>query len=85
VSPTPAAAQRLQAALFDEDRIEVPVLTFPVAAACQPGGGPTTAIVRISAQRYNRSSEYTALATGLADRVRAPRSARSLLGRLRGR
>jgi isopenicillin-N epimerase len=85
VSPTPAAAQRLQAQLFDEDRVEVPVLTFPVRAACQPGGGPTTAIIRISAQRYNRPSEYAALASGLADRVRAPRSARSLLGRLRGR
>ena len=85
VSPTPAAAQRLQAQLFDEDRIEVPVLTFPVRAACQPGGGPTTAIIRISAQRYNRPEEFAALATALADRVRAPRSARSLLGRLRGR
>ncbi len=85
VSPTPAAAQRLQAALFDEDRIEVPVLTFPVRAAYQPGGGPSHVIVRISAQRYNRPEEYAALAERLAARVRAPRSARSLLGRLRGR
>jgi isopenicillin-N epimerase len=85
LSPTPAAASRLQAALFDEDRIEVPVITFPVRAACQPGGGPSTALVRISAQRYNRPEEYVALAARLAARVRGARSARSLLGRLRGR
>jgi isopenicillin-N epimerase len=85
LSPTPEAAQRLQAALFDEDRIEVPVITFPVKAACQPGGGPATALVRISAQRYNRPEEYVALAARLAARVRGARSARSLLGRLRGR
>ena len=85
LSPTPAAAQRLQAALYDEDRIEVPVITFPAKAACPPGEGPSQVIVRVSAQRYNRPEEYAALAASLAARVRAPRSARSLLGRLRGR
>ena len=83
VSPTPAAAQRLEAALFDEDRIDVPVLTFPVKAGWQPGSGPTTAIIRISAQRYNRPAEYAVLAERLAARVRE-RSPRSLLARLRG-
>jgi isopenicillin-N epimerase len=85
VGPTVAAAQRLQAALFDEDRIEVPVLTFPVRAACPPGGGPALTLVRLSAQRYNRPEEYARLAERLAARVLGPRSPRSLLGRLRGR
>jgi pilus assembly protein TadC len=83
VAPTAAAAEQLQAALFDEDRIEVPVLVFPVRAAVGAGGGPAQALVRISAQRYNRPEEYAWLAERLAARVRAARSPRSLLGRLR--
>jgi isopenicillin-N epimerase len=84
VAPTAAAAARLQAALFDEDRIEVPVLTFPVPAACPPGAGPAQTLVRISAQRYNRPEEYARLGERLAARVHGARSPRSLLGRLRG-
>jgi isopenicillin-N epimerase len=84
VAPHEAAAERLQSTLFDEDRIEVPVLTFPVRAAVQPGAGPTQVLVRISAQRYNRADEYARLAERLAARVRE-RSPRSLLARLRGR
>jgi isopenicillin-N epimerase len=84
VAPNEAAVERLQAALFDEDRIEVPVLTFPVRAAVPPGGSPVDALVRISAQRYNEPGEYARLAERLAARVRE-RSPRSLLGRLRGR
>ena len=83
VAPTAASAQQLQAALFDEDRIEVPVLAFPVRAAEGPGEGPSQTLVRISAQRYNRPEEYAWLAERLAARVRAARSPRSLLGRLR--
>ena len=83
VAPTAFSAQQLQAALFDEDRIEVSVLVFPVRAAVEAGGGPAQALVRISAQRYNRPEEYAWLAERLAARVRAARSPRSLLGRLR--
>ncbi len=83
VAPTEAAARRLQATLVDEDRIEVPVLAFPVRAAIPPGGGPSQILVRISAQRYNRPEEYERLAERLATRVRSARSPRSLLGRLR--
>lgn len=83
VVPTAAAAEQLQAALLDEDRIEVPVLVFPVRAAVEVGGCPAQALVRISAQRYNRPEEYAWLAERLAARVRAARSPRSLLGRLR--
>ncbi len=83
LSPTAAAAIRLQAALFDEDRIEVQVVAFPVAAAIEPGAEPETLLVRASAQRYNRPEEYAYLAESLARRLRERSSPRALLGRLR--
>jgi isopenicillin-N epimerase len=83
VAPTTGAARALQAALLDEDRIEAPVFAFPVPAAIPAGSGPSTAILRVSAQWYNRPEEYEALAASLARRLRTARSPRSLLGRLR--
>lgn len=83
LSPTPDAARRLQRQLFDEERIEVAVMAFPVAAALAPGAGPSAALVRISAQRYNTLDEYSALASALATRLLVPARPRSLLGRLR--
>jgi isopenicillin-N epimerase len=83
IALTRAAARALQAALFDEDRIEVPVYPFPAPAALEADSGPSTVILRISAQRYNRPEEYDALAASLAKRLRAASSPRSLLGRLR--
>lgn len=83
LAPTPAAAASLQAALLDEERIEVPVFPFPVPAALSSGARASTAILRVSAQRYNQPDEYQVLATSLARRLRAARSPRSLLGRLR--
>jgi isopenicillin-N epimerase len=83
LAPTVAAAERLQASLFDEERIEVPVTIFPVPAAVAAGAGPEQALVRISAQRYNRVEEYARLAESLARRLRGPSSPRALLGRLR--
>jgi isopenicillin-N epimerase len=83
VAPNAAAAQRLQALLFDEDRIEVPVIAWPVKAALAPGAAPSRTLIRISAQRYNRPEEYEWLADRLSTRLRE-RSPRSLLGRLRG-
>ena len=84
IAPTEAAAERLQAQLHDEDRIEVPIAVTPVPAARGEGAGTPQAVVRISAQHYNRPAEYAYLAERLATRVKAARSARSLLGRLRG-
>jgi isopenicillin-N epimerase len=83
LAPTRAAAERLQTALFDEERIEVPITIFPVRAAVEAGAGPEQALVRISAQRYNRTEEYARLAESLARRLRGPASPRALLGRLR--
>jgi isopenicillin-N epimerase len=83
VAPNEAAAGRLQAALYDEDRIEVPVLVFPVRAAIDAGDGRAQVLVRVSAQRYNRADEYAWLAERLDARVRGSRGARSLISRLR--
>ena len=85
LAPTGPAAARLQAALYDEDRIEVPIIAWPVAAARGPGDGPAAALVRISAQRYNHLDEYTRLAEILARRLGEPQEhgLRSLMGRLR--
>ena len=80
-----SAAERLQAQLFDEDRIEVPVFPFPVPAAAAPGGSPSAALIRVSAQRYNVAEEYDALAASVARRLREASSPRSLLGWLRRR
>ncbi len=85
MAPTVAAAARLQAALYDEDRIEVPVLTFPVRGALGPGESPTSVLVRISAQHYNQPDEYARLGERLAARLLGPSSPRTLLGRLRHR
>ena len=83
VPPTEEAARRLHDALFEEERIEVPVFAFPVPAAREAGAAPTMAILRLSAQHYNRPDEYEALATTLAARLRGPAHPRSLFGRLR--
>jgi isopenicillin-N epimerase len=83
IAPTRAAAERLQAELWDEERIEVPIVPFPVPAALPPGEGPSQVLVRVSAQRYNHPDEYSALAESLERRLRQAGSTRSLLGRLR--
>ncbi len=83
IAATDAATRELQAALLDEDGIEVPVLPFPVPAALADGATASQAVVRLSAQRYNRPDEYARLAERVGARVKAARSPRSLLGRLR--
>jgi isopenicillin-N epimerase len=83
LAPTGGAAERLGELLFAEERIEVAVMTWPVRAALEPGEAPAAVLLRISAQRYNRSDEYTFLADSLTRRLRGPSSPRSLLGRLR--
>lgn len=69
--PGEREAERLQHVLADEDRIEVPIVPWPVRAARPPGSPPRMNLVRISAQRYNRLAEYERLGDVLADRFRA--------------
>ncbi|MCX4241153.1 aminotransferase class V-fold PLP-dependent enzyme [Paraliomyxa miuraensis] len=58
--PTSALyADPLQIALFEEDRIEVPIPPWP---------GPPQRLVRISAHLYNDEAEYRALARALVRR-----------------
>lgn len=64
-------AERLQRALADVDRIEVPIVSWPVRAARARGAAPAANLVRISAQRYNRLAEYERLGDVLADRMRS--------------
>lgn len=49
--------QALQDALLEQYQIEVPVVPYPT---------PSSRLVRISAQLYNRLEQYTALATAIA-------------------
>ena len=54
--------------LAEEERIEVPIVAFPVRAALAPGARPTHNLLRISAQRYNVRSDYERLAEALIRR-----------------
>jgi isopenicillin-N epimerase len=62
--------------LAAEDRIEVPLVAFPVRAAREPGAGPTATLLRISAQRYNELGDYERLADALVRRGLAAAQAR---------
>jgi isopenicillin-N epimerase len=65
-----AAAERLTRATAAEDHIEVPVGPFPVRAARPtPDAPPSSALLRISAQRYNEPSDYDRLAQALVARL----------------
>jgi hypothetical protein len=61
------AANALAHSLADEERIEVPIVVFPVRAARQPDAPPTI-LVRNSAQRYNEPADYERLADALVRR-----------------
>lgn len=61
-------ANAIAHSLAREERIEVPIVAFPVRAARQPGAGPTANLLRISAQRYNEPADYELLAEGLVRR-----------------
>lgn len=72
-----AATDPLQAALFEEHRIEVPIMTWPVAAALDDGAGDgrraVTRLLRVSAQAHNRVEDYEQLAVALRGLRSGPR------------
>ena len=55
-------ASRLQRALYDEDRIQVPIVPWPA---------PPARLVRITAHLYNEVAEYEALGRALVTRLDA--------------
>ena len=65
-------ANAIARSLAAEDRIEVPLLAFPVTAARGDGngahGGVRHTLLRVSAQRYNERGDYERLADALARR-----------------
>jgi isopenicillin-N epimerase len=61
-------ANELAHSLASEERIEVPIVAFPVRAARGPGAPPTMNLVRVSAQRYNEAGDYERLAEALSRR-----------------
>jgi isopenicillin-N epimerase len=58
--------------LFEEHRIEVPVTSWPVAAALGPDERPRSRLLRISAQAYNDHAQYERLADALRSMSAAP-------------
>jgi isopenicillin-N epimerase len=65
-----AAAEALGRALETEDGIQVPVGGWPARAARDPRApAPAAVLIRISAQRYNESSDYERLAAALVRRL----------------
>jgi isopenicillin-N epimerase len=66
---TDGAADALNASLYAEDAIEVPVTGWPVLAARPtPDSNPSKVLLRISTQRYNEASDYERLAQALVRR-----------------
>lgn len=69
---TDGGAVRLHQAMFDEDRIEVPVVPWPVPGARpSPTDPPRSVLVRVSAQRYTESSDIDKLIAALDRRLSA--------------
>lgn len=62
IPPGSRADDPLARTLFDRHGIEVPVMRWPVPAAVDESGRPTSRILRVSAQLYNDESEYAELA-----------------------
>lgn len=58
--------QDVKARLYDDHRIEVPVSSWPVDAALEPGAAPRAPLLRISAQAYNDVGQFEELASALA-------------------
>ena len=65
-------AAGLHATLFDEDRIEVPVVSWPVPGARRtPTDPPRSVLVRFSAQRYTEPGDIELLVSALERRLTA--------------
>ena len=77
-----AEADAISRSLAHEDRIEVPLVPFPVRAARLDPESPATTLLRISAQRYNELADYERLADALDRRGLA--GARSASGIVAG-
>ena len=71
------ATAALQRRLVDEHAIQVPIGTWPARAAREPDAGPSTRLVRISAQRYNEPADYARLAEVLPGHLAAEATDRS--------
>jgi isopenicillin-N epimerase len=66
---TDTAAEALNASLYAEDAIEVPITGWPVLAGRpSPDSNPSKVLLRISAQRYNEVADYERLAVSLVRR-----------------
>jgi isopenicillin-N epimerase len=65
---TEDAANAIARSLAADERIEVPLVAFPVPAAREPGTAGTATLLRISAQRYNERADYERLADALLRR-----------------
>ncbi len=77
-----AAAAALQAALFDDHAIEVPVLGWPAPAArAAPDAPPDRVLLRISAQRYVEPEDVERLVEALGEMLGGPRDAAARGGR----
>jgi isopenicillin-N epimerase len=63
-----AAAASLATSLETEDRIQVPIVSWPVRAALAAGARPRI-LIRVSAQRYNEHGDYERLAAALVGRL----------------
>jgi isopenicillin-N epimerase len=62
----------LHETLFDEDRIEVPIVPWPVPGARpSPTDPPRSVLVRVSAQRYNDPGDMERLVAALGRRLTA--------------
>lgn len=69
---TDADAAWLHETLFDEDRIEVPIVGWPVPGARPtPSDPPRAVLVRVSAQRYTESGDIEELVAALGRRLAA--------------
>ena len=62
------AANEIAHSLAQDERIEVPIVVFPVRAAREPDAARAPNLVRISAQRYNEPADYERLAEALVRR-----------------
>ena len=63
-------ATMLHDALIDENRIEVPIVTWPIPGARSvPTDPPSSILVRVSAQRYNDSGDIDRLVAALDRRL----------------